>query len=157
MRRGDYRSVLSNWLPVLVWLALIALESSEWLSSVKTAGLLNIILTALFGPFDPEKLQLLNFMLRKMGHVVGYATLSLLLYRALRRTFVTLGEPLLERRWALLAVALTASVSVLDEWHQMYLDLRTGSVFDMVLDIAGALVVQWIALAVVLRGARREA
>lgn len=80
-------------------------------------------------------------ILRKTGHFVGYATLSILLFRSWRGTF-----PRLSTRWCLqwatLAFACTALVASLDEFHQSFLPSRTGTFRDVVLDSAAALVAQ---------------
>lgn len=79
--------------------------------------------------------------LRKLGHVVGYFTLSVLFFRSWRATF-----PRLSTRWCLqwatVALLSTALVAALDEWHQSYLPSRTGTVRDVILDSAAALIAQ---------------
>lgn len=93
-------------------------------------------------------------VLRKTGHFVGYATLSVLLFRSWRGTF-----PRLSTRWCLqwatLAFACTALVASLDEFHQTFLPSRTGAFHDVVLDSTAALVAQ-IAIFMILRRRQRN-
>lgn len=88
-------------------------------------------------------------VLRKTGHFIGYATLSILLFRSWRGTF-----PRLSTRWCLqwatLAFVCTALVASLDEFHQSFLPSRTGTFRDVVLDSTAALVAQ-IVIFVILR------
>jgi VanZ family protein len=80
-------------------------------------------------------------LLRKAGHIVGYFTLSVLLFRSWRATF-----PRLSTRWCLqwatVAFLSTALVAMLDEWHQSFLSSRTGTFRDVILDTSAGLVAQ---------------
>ena len=136
------------WLPSVIWLAVIATESTNLGSSEHTQRILYPILHYLFG-IGPQRFAVLHIVLRKTGHFVGYATLSVLLFRSWRGTF-----PRLSTRWCLqwatLGFACTALVAALDEFHQSFLPSRTGNVRDVVLDSTAALIAQ-IVIFVVLR------
>ena len=139
----DVKHVLRAWGPVLFWIGLIALESTDTFSSAHTGSFLFYIASALFGSVNLHWLELINAALRKAGHVVGYATLSLLLFRALRLSFGSAAESLRDaRRWALYATVLTMAVAALDEFHQSFLPSRTGAVHDVVLDTLAAACMQ---------------
>ena len=124
------------WWPALVWIGLIAFESTDFFSSRNTGTVLYTLLTRLFGQVDFYKFLVFHHYLRKTGHVVGYGMLSLLLLRGWR---ATLGPvPALLLRAALLSWLGTVSVAAMDEWHQSYIRSRTGTVHDVVLDtVAG--------------------
>jgi VanZ family protein len=98
---------------------------------------------------DPVRFAEWHHLLRKLGHFVGYFTLSVLLFRSWRATF-----PRLSTRWCLqwATVAwLSASlVAMLDEWHQTFLPSRTGTLRDLILDSSAAFAAQ-VALFVILR------
>ena len=74
------------WLPAVLWLGLIALESTDLFSSSHTSRFLLPLLAWMFGHLDVERFWFWHHMLRKTGHVVGYGILSLLLFRAWRAT-----------------------------------------------------------------------
>ena len=142
--------VSKTWLAAALWLILIAIESTDWLSSSNTSRILYPILHFLTG-VDPIRFLVWNYYIRKAGHFLGYFGLSLLLYRSWRASI-----PLLERRrwsvkWSRIAFAMTALVACLDEWHQTYLPSRSGDLKDVVLDCTAALLAQVLILAV-LRG-----
>jgi VanZ family protein len=133
--------VLWQWLPVVLWLIVIMLESTDMMSGQHTGSFLLPLLTWAFGPIDPATFDLFHHLLRKSGHFIGYGILSLLLFRALRSTVT----PRLVRV-GLLSVALTAVVASLDEWHQTFIPSRTGCVQDVVLDTFAAACVQLVLL-----------
>jgi len=134
-------SLLWGWLPAVVWLVIIAVESTDMLSSAHTSRFLYPVVHWLFGiselQFEPY-----HAVLRKLGHVFGYGMLSLLLYRAWRSTIAVAGHPRWSAKWSRLAIFMTAFVACLDEWHQSYLPSRTGTVHDVFLDTAAALAAQ---------------
>jgi VanZ family protein len=152
------KSQLWSWLPVLLWLALICIESTSMLSSANTGGVLYGIIATVFGPVDRKSFEEFHSFLRKTGHFLGYAVLSLLFFRALVRSFTwqarrTIGEQkkigltTYYTRMAALASILTLVVASLDEWHQTFLPSRTGAFHDVLLDCSGAVIIQLIALA----------
>jgi VanZ family protein len=141
-----YTSTLRNsvwlaWLWVVLWLGVIAIESTNYLSSANTSRFLYPVLHFLFG-VDPVRFPTWHFILRKGGHVFGYGMLSWLLFRALRVTALSSRDPNWSMAWSLLALAGTAFVASLDEWHQSFLPSRTGTVRDVLLDATAALVMQ---------------
>jgi VanZ family protein len=142
------KRIIKVWLPSAVWLAVIAIESTNLGSAEHTSRILYPILHFLFR-MDPAKFAVWHMLLRKTGHVIGYFILSVLLFRSWRATF-----PRLSTRWcfqwATVALFSTSLVATLDEWHQSYLPSRTGSVRDVILDTAAGLMAQ-IVLFVILR------
>lgn len=122
-----------------MWLVVIAIESTAYLSSEYTSRFLYPILHFLFG-IDWARFLVWHHYIRKSGHFVGYFTLSVLLFRAWK---ASLRLPSAWAwRWAGIAWVMSAFVASLDEWHQSYLASRTGVFSDVVLDSTGALVAQ---------------
>ncbi|MGA2204645.1 MAG: VanZ family protein [Terriglobales bacterium] len=129
-------NLVRAWWPAIVWIGLIAFESTDFFSSEHTGSMLYTILTRLFGHIDFYKFLVFHHYLRKTGHVVGYGMLSLLLLRGWRATLGRVHTLLL--RTALLSWLGTAFVAAMDEWHQSYIPSRTGSIWDVALDtVAG--------------------
>ncbi len=133
-------------MPVLVWLGVIALESSDVGSSKHTGRLISYIWTALFGATDPATLETVNAVLRKSGHVTGYAILSWLIFRALRKAWLNrngLGMQRIWRfGWAAAGVVGTLLAASADEFHQSFNPARTGTWHDVVLDVAAGMAMQ---------------
>jgi len=127
-------NLVRAWWPAIVWIGLIAFESTDFFSSEHTGSILYALLTRLFGQINFYDFLVFHHYLRKTGHVVGYGMLSLLLLRGWRATF----DYTLLLRAALLSWLGTACVAALDEWHQSYIPSRTGTVWDVALDsVAG--------------------
>lgn len=133
---------LKAWIAAILWLGLIAGESSNLGSSENTSRILYPVLHFLFG-LDLVRFATWHFYIRKTGHFVGYFMLSVLLFRAWR---VTLPFPGVRWsiQWARIAFFMTALVACLDEWHQTFLPSRTGLVSDVLLDSLAALVAQTV-------------
>lgn len=112
------------------------------MSSENTGSILYAILTKLFGEINVVAFIVWHHYLRKVGHVVGYAILSWLLFRAWRATLPSARWRLWELPWARLAFWMTAAVASLDEAHQSFIPSRTGRWQDVVLDSSAALAMQ---------------
>jgi VanZ family protein len=108
---------LKFWAPVLLWAALILSAANDRFSDEKTEGLL----VRLFGQVPP----IVNLVARKSGHILEYAVLALLSWRARR----TLATPLL----------IVFAVSCTDEILQARTLTRTGSPADVILDTCAGL------------------
>jgi VanZ family protein len=141
------KRILRVWIPTVVWLGVIVLESLIG-SSEHTSRILYPIFHFLFN-ISPAKFGVLHGFLRKAGHFVGYFILSVLLFRSWRATFPRLSTAWC-LQWATVALLSTSLVAMLDEWHQSFVPSRTGAVHDVILDSAAALVAQ-IALFALLR------
>ena len=137
--------VLKTWIAAILWLIVIAIESTAWLSSNNTSRILYPLLHFLFG-VDPIRFEGWHFYIRKGGHVVGYAVLSILLFRAWRATLPALENIKWKPRWANIAILGTALVASLDEWHQSFIPSRTGRWQDVVLDTCAGIAAQILVL-----------
>jgi len=142
---SDRHSVLKAWVAAILWLIVIAIESSALLSAHNTGRILYPLLHFLFG-LDWERFDYWHFYMRKGGHVVGYAILSILLFRAWRATLPALSNVKWTPRWAAIAVLGTAIVASLDEWHQSFIPSRTGRWQDVVLDTCAGIGAQVLVL-----------
>jgi VanZ family protein len=84
----------------------------------------------------------LDGLLRKIGHILGYGTLAVLVALAIGAVRVRGGAGILRAataRWVLLAAwAAAAAVALGDEYRQSLVPDRTSSMLDVALDIAAA-------------------
>ena len=108
---------LKAWLPVVLWTAFILSFANDEFSEANTRGWLDGILGGI-----PK---IVNTILRKGGHITGYAILGLLGWRA-SRSF----------RGALF---IAFAVAATDETMQAMTRTREGSPFDVALDTCAAL------------------
>jgi VanZ family protein len=125
------------WLPPLLWAALIFWGSTGLLSQQQTSRFIRPMLLWLAPGLSEESVARVQYGVRKGGHVVEYAVLAFLLYRALRGSA---GGQLRAWSWrrAWWAFALAVGYAATDEWHQAMVATRFGSGWDVLLDAAGA-------------------
>jgi len=152
---SDRHNLLKAWIAAILWLIVIAIESSALLSASNTSRILYPLLHFLFG-MDWERFHYWHFYIRKAGHVVGYGILSILLFRAWRATLPAMSNVQWTPRWANIAILGTALVASLDEWHQSFIPSRTGAVRDVVLDTGAGIAAQVLVL-LWLRGTNKRA
>lgn len=129
------------WLPALIWLGVIAVESTSYLSSDNTSRFLYPLLHYLLG-LDPAHFSVWHHYIRKTGHFVGYFILSSFLFRAWGATLQATAGERWSPRWATISFLMTVLVASLDEWHQTFIPSRTGTIRDVILDSFAALVAQ---------------
>jgi VanZ family protein len=129
---------VNAWWPVLLGIAIIAAESTEFMGADHTSGPLRWLFQSIFGPVSDANWDFLHHVIRKSGHFFGYGFIGLAWLRA---WWMTLPHSRFIQD-ALLALLGTAIVASADEFHQTYLPNRTGSPWDVLLDCCGALVLQ---------------
>jgi VanZ family protein len=141
--------------PLVLWVALIALASTNIASEANTSPWIWRLLRL----FSPDTLggdssrgesSALIWAIRKTAHLAEYAVLGLLAAGALRTLFpgYTRGSSR-GTLWRMAAVVLSFGtlVAAIDEWHQTSLPSRTGSIRDVVIDMVGVsagLLVVWL-------------
>lgn len=126
------------WLPVALGIAVIMVESTEFMGADHTSKPLRTVYEALFGPLSDARWIVVHHYIRKCGHFVGYGLIGLAWLRA---WWMTLPHSrfIPDAGLALLGTAVIAS---LDEYHQSFLPNRTASPWDVLLDCCGALTLQ---------------
>ena len=131
------KSFLKYWLPVLIWLCVIFVGSTDVLSAEQTSRFLEPFLRWLKPDISSETFAQIHFFVRKLGHMSEYALLAIFLWRALRR-----GANLRVKMSILVVVVwfVCAILAATDEFHQSFIPSRTASPSDVMVDICGALV-----------------
>lgn len=137
------------WVPVALWVGIIAVESTGLMSSENTGSVLYAVVTAILGHIDRHKFEIFHALLRKCGHFSGYAILSLLFFRALGCTVSRAAAAAAYTLFPAVSVLFTFFIASLDEWHQSFLPSRTGAFSDVLLDTSGAVAVQLLLLLMV--------
>lgn len=141
----ERHDLLKAWIAAILWLIVIAIESSALLSSHNTGRILYPLLHFLFG-LDWQRFEDWHFYIRKGGHVIGYGILSVLLFRAWRATLPAMSGVNWTLHWSAIAILGTALVASLDEWHQSFIPSRTGRWQDVVLDTCAGIGAQVLIL-----------
>ena len=136
--RGSARFWVGTWLPVLLGILMIALESTEWFGSDNTSGPLRAVWQAIFGAVTNREWEIIHHYIRKTGHFIGYGLVALAWLRA---WWMTLPHSHFVPD-ALLALLGTALIAAADEFHQSFLPNRTSSPWDVLIDCSGAVTLQ---------------
>lgn len=135
-RRAAY--LVSAWWPVVLGVIVIAIESTEWMGADHTSSPLRWVYEHLLGMVSDDRWEMIHHYIRKSGHFMGYGLIGLAWLRA---WWMTLPHSRFLPD-AGLAMAGTALIASLDEFHQSFLPNRTSSPWDVALDCAGALTLQ---------------
>ena len=140
-------------MPVLIWLSLIFIGSTDLLSAEHTSRIIGPILRWLDPTISAASIARVQFFVRKTGHVIEYAILAGLLWRALR-----LGTGWQAKMSILFLAAgfVSAFFAATDEFHQSFVPSRTSSPTDVMIDIAGALISLTICVVVAWRKGPKE-
>jgi VanZ family protein len=148
------RSLVRNWWAAVVWVGVIFTESTDMASASNTDGLLYKIISSVSPHVDRAFVELLNDVLRKTGHFLGYGILSVLVFFALRNTNRDRLRALLQRpwgsylrdrwrlEWSFIGVMAAIGMATYDEIHQTFIPSRTGRWQDVVIDTCGAIAMQ---------------
>jgi VanZ family protein len=129
------KSFLKYWLPVLGWLLVTFIGSTNVMSVDNTSRFIVPFLLWLKPVMTQQTIWKIIVFMRHCAHVGEYAVLALLMLRALRRgTSMSMRMPTLYGV-ILLGCALSAAT---DEFHQKFVKSRTPSVRDVLLDVTGA-------------------
>lgn len=147
------KSFLKYWLPVLIWLGLIFVCSTDLMSAEHTSRIIGPILRWFNPGISALSIARAQFFVRKAGHVSEYAILATLFWRGLRG-----GSAWTTKLSILFVIALLvcAVFAASDEFHQSFVPSRTSSTRDVMIDIAGAFIGLTICVAVAQRKVLKE-
>jgi VanZ family protein len=128
-------SFLKCWLPPLTWMAIIFAASGDSMSSERTSRFLVPFLLWLEPGISPEAIWWIQFFIRKAAHLIEYAILAMLLWRALYHG--TNVQPRLRHLFATVWLAATL-MSAADEFRQSFVPSREATWRDVLIDSIGA-------------------
>jgi len=134
---GVKRLAVEYWAPIVLWLAVIFIFSSDAFSAGHTSGIIVPILRFLFPWLSPEGLEFSHAFIRKTGHVTEYFILAVFTYRSFRQERIDLTHA------KLMTFSFVAVAAIVDEFHQRLTLFRTGSPIDVGYDCLGAVLALW--------------
>jgi VanZ family protein len=124
-----------DWLPVILWGVVIFSMSTSTFSAINTSRFIEPMLGWLFPLASRETIAVLHALVRKSAHFTEYGVLFWLLLRG----------PMAGRPY--LALGVCVVYAFLDEGHQIFVEGRTPSLWDVALDSSGALFSRFLSLA----------
>ena len=122
------------WVVTVAWAGLIFFLSTRTFSPDFSQGLLGWALASLHIQVSLGTFNHLHMLLRKSAHLTEYAIFALLLYG-----FPHGRHPgVWQARRAVMCIAIAAAYSLTDEFHQLFVPGRHGSLSDCGIDTIGA-------------------
>ncbi len=106
------KKFIKNWFPVIVWMGFIF-----WLSSIP----------------DLKSGLKEDFILRKIAHVLEYAILTFLLFRAMMIEGINIQKAVI------FSIIIAFFYALTDEYHQTFIQGRQGSLKDAGVDSIGVI------------------
>lgn len=101
----------------------------------ETSRIIGPLIKFLFPSADEAFVTGVHAFIRKSAHVTEYAILAALASRAFLRS----AHEIVSRWWVLWALLLVSVTASIDEINQSFNAARTGSPWDVLLDISGGL------------------
>lgn len=135
------KTFLRDWGPAIAWAGVISLMSAKYFAAERTSHFILPIVNFLFPHADAEQQQRIHLFIRKFGHVFEYSVFGLLVLRGIRH-----GRREWRWTWAIVALAMSGAMGLLDELHQAFVPGRTATPWDSLIDTcgaAGALLLAW--------------
>jgi VanZ family protein len=126
----------SEWIPVLIWGAVIFTLSTSAFSAANTSRIIDPILRWLIPGISAASVDVCHMLVRKAAHFTEYGILFWLLARG----------PMANRPY--LALMLCVVYALTDEGHQVFVPGRTASLYDVALDSTGALFSHFLTTAI---------
>jgi len=121
MLNKKIKNIINLWLPVFLWCAFIYFLSS--ISSLKS-------------DFSSE----IDFVLRKIAHMSEYGILTFLFFRA----YLGSRNNISKRKSISLAIMFAFTFALTDEYHQLFVYGRDGSLRDIFVDSLGIFFVAFL-------------
>jgi len=125
-----------RYAPLVLWIGVILFLSTSQASMSNTSRFIRPLLEFLFPSAAEETLILYHGYIRKLAHLTEYAGLAFWAFWA----FSNSNLKNLRRLWFVFAFLLVILIASIDEINQSYLTSRTGSIYDVLLDASGGLI-----------------
>ena len=130
------RGRIIRYAPLILWIGVILFLSTSQASMSNTSRFIRPLLEFLFPSAAEETLILYHGYIRKLAHLTEYAGLAFWAFWA----FSNSNLKNLRRLWFVFAFLLVILIASIDEINQSYLTSRTGSIYDVLLDATGGLI-----------------
>lgn len=132
-RKTFWRGRFIRYAPLILWVAVIFVNSSTIGASSNTSRIIRPLLEWFFSDASPAAIDVYHGYIRKLAHFTEYAALAFFASRA----FWHSSRDILSRLWFVWAFLIVASIASTDEYNQSFNPLRTSSFYDVLIDIAG--------------------
>jgi VanZ family protein len=114
------KKIVYYWAPALLWMMLIFILSSKQRIEV-------------------SETYFINFMFFKTGHIIEYAILNFLIFRA-----IYLGQGVKYKKALIYSTIISICYAASDEIHQRFIPTREGRPRDVFIDVIGIFFVYFL-------------
>lgn len=128
-RRGRF----IRYAPLILWIGIVLFASTGSASMSQTSRFIRPLFEFLFPNTPEETLVIYHAFIRKCAHLTEYAILAFWALRA----FSGPAADFLKKNRYICAILLVALVAAIDETNQSFNPARTGSPWDVLLDVTG--------------------
>ena len=129
------REWIFRYAPLILWIGVIFYLSSGQGATTQTSRFIRPLLEFLFPGATEETLTVFHNYIRKTAHFTEYAVLAFFASRA----FWSSANETLRKFWWLAAFILIFVMAAIDEYNQSFNPTRTGSIYDVLIDLSGGL------------------
>jgi VanZ family protein len=133
IQKNKWRGRIIRYAPLVLWIGVIMFFSTSQASMSNTSRFIRPLLIFLFPNTAEETLIIYHSYIRKFAHVAVYSILAFWACRA----FSNSSQNLLRSLWFAFAFILVLLVASVDETNQSFLSSRTGSIYDVLIDVTG--------------------
>lgn len=134
---SKWRGRFVRYAPLLFWIVVIFVLSSGQGAMSETSRIIRPILKFLFPGAPDYVIAQYHGYIRKFAHFAEYAVLAVFAAYAFARSSIIM----LRVNWFACSMLLIVITATLDEFNQSFNSKRTGSPWDVVIDLSGGLTV----------------
>ena len=134
-QKSKWRERFLRYAPLVLWIGVIFYLSSGQGATTQTSRFIRPLLEFLFPNAAAETLTVFHNYIRKTAHFTEYAVLAFFASRA----FWNSANEMLRKFWWLAAFILIFTTASIDEYNQSFNPARTGSIYDVLIDLSGGL------------------
>ena len=135
LQKSIWRGRIYRYAPLFLWIAVVLFASTSEGAMQNTSRFIRPFLIFLFPNAPEETIAIYHGFIRKLAHLSEYAILAFWAVRA----FSTSSVKILQKYRFMFSFGLVLVVATIDEYNQSFNSLRTGSIYDVLLDASGGL------------------
>ncbi len=140
-RKSIWHGYIFRYVPLILWVVLILYASTTNASMSETSRFMRPLLEFLFPNTPESNLIIYHKYIRKLAHLTEYAVLAFFASRA----FWLSSKGFLREYWYLFAFSVVLLTASIDEINQSFDISRTASIYDVLLDcFGGVLMISFI-------------
>lgn len=135
LQKFRLRGRFFRYAPLVLWIGVVLFASTSAGAMSNTSLIIRPLLHFLFPSTSEETITVYHGFIRKLAHLTEYSILAFWASRA----FWNSAKIVLVKYWYVFALLTVIFIASVDEYNQSFDALRTGSIYDVLLDTAGGL------------------